>query len=246
LLWPYLRLAGASGASVGEPLIHTALNRLLSDGGRDILIAGAADTGLLAVAARAIGSGTGIVVLDRCETPLELCRQFARRWSLPIDTLHLDLKELSIKSIFDVVFAHSLLQFVPSERRVDVLSRLRRSLRPDGRLVILFRTGAPVKGELLQKYRETYPKHLIGRLEDMNIVLPEPRDDFCRRVEAYAEERRVREGADTSRAEVERLIEAAGFAIESVTAIEASLSAPFKQFTAKLSKQRFLAVARPR
>ena len=246
LLWPYLRLARASGASVGEPLIHAALNHLLSGSGRKILIAGAADTGLLAVVARAVSSGTGIVVLDRCETPLELCRRFATRWSLPIETLQADLTQLSVVSTFDVVFAHALLQFIPADRRVDALSRLRRSLRPDGRLVILFRTSARIEGNLLPQYREAYPKHLIEKLEHMNIALPEPREEFRRRVEVYSEERRAREGAHTSRADVERLIEAAGFAIESVTVIEASPSAPFKQFAAKLSKQRFLAVAKSR
>src|SRR5215472_6117076 len=38
-----------------------------------ILIAGAADTGLLALVARATSSDAEITVLDRCDTPLEMC-----------------------------------------------------------------------------------------------------------------------------------------------------------------------------
>jgi SAM-dependent methyltransferase len=246
LLWPYLRLAKASGGDVDEPHFRNALNRLLSGRSQKVLIAGAADTGVLAVVARAASSSPGIVVLDRCETPLELCRRFAHRWSLPVKTLHLDLMALDIGPTFDVVVAHSLLQFIPADHRVAVLSNLRRSLRPDGRLLIVFRTSSRIEGNILQQYRETYSKSLIERLEEMNVPLPERREYFRRRVDDYSEERRTREGAHQNRADVEQLIEAAGFSIEQLTSIEANISAPFRQLTAKINKQRFLMVAKPR
>jgi SAM-dependent methyltransferase len=243
-LWPYLRLAKSSGGDVDEVLFRAALEHLLSGHGRTVLIAGAADTGVLAVVARAAGSGPDIIVVDRCETPLELCRRFAERWSLPVETMHMDLMALDVTAAADIVVAHSLLQFIPADRRVDVLSRLCRALRPDGRLVIVFRTSARIEGNLLREYRETYARTLIERLEDLNIPLPERHEDFRRRVEVYAEERRLREGAHQNRADVEQLIGDAGFAIEDLTAIEADLSAPFRQFNAKIDKQRFLIVAR--
>lgn len=246
LLWPYLRLAKASGGDVDEQLFRTALNRMLSGSDQKVLIAGAADTGLLAVVARAASSDPGIVVLDRCATPLELCRRFSNRWLLPVKTLQMDLVALDVRATFDVVVAHSLLQFILPDRRVDVLSRLRRSLRPGGRLLIVFRTSARIEGSLLREYRETYSKNLIERMEEMNIPLPEQREDFRRRVDEYSEERRTREGAHQNRADVEQLIETAGFSIEELTSIEANLSAPFRQFNAKIDKQRFLMVAKPR
>jgi hypothetical protein len=76
LLWPYLRLAKASGGDVDEPLFRGALTRLLSGCNQKVLIAGAADTGLLAVVARAADSCSEIIIVDRCDTPLELCRRF--------------------------------------------------------------------------------------------------------------------------------------------------------------------------
>jgi ubiquinone/menaquinone biosynthesis C-methylase UbiE len=246
LLWPYLRIAKASGGDVDEPLFRAALNRLLSGCGQKVLIAGAADTGLLAVVARAASSGPEIVVLDRCGAPLELCRRFANRWSLPIETLQMDLMELNVGSRFAVVVVHSLLQFIPTDRRVDVLSRLRRSLRPDGRLLIVFRTSKRIEGSLLREYRETYSKSLIKSLDKMKIPLPERREDFRRRVDKYSEERRTREGAHQNRSDVEQLIEAAGFSIEELTLIEANQSTPFRQLTAKIDKQRFLMVAKPK
>ena len=165
---------------------------------------------------------------------------------MSVETLHIDLALLDVRAAFDIVVAHSLLQFISAERRVDVLSRLRRSLRPDGRLLIVFRTSARIEGSLLQEYRESYSKNLIDRLDELNIPLPEGREDFRRRIEDYSEERRLREGAHKTRAEVEQLIEAAGFSIEELISIEAELSTPFRQFNAKIDKQRFMMVAIPR
>ena len=245
MLWPYLRLAKASGGDVDEPFFRTALERMLSVRDQKVLIAGAADTGLLAVVARA-ATRSKIIVVDRCETPLELCRKFAERWFLQVETVHSDLMNLDVGSIADLVIAHSLLQFIPADRRVDVLSRLRRSLRPGGRLLIVFRTSSRIEGNLLQEYRETYSNNLIKELEAINIPLPERREDFRRRVDDYSEERRAREGAHHTRADVEQMIRDAGFAIEELTAIEAKLSAPFRDFNAKIDKRRFLIIAKPR
>lgn len=245
-LWTYQRIAGASGGDVAAPLIHEVLGQLLSTSGRKILIAGSADTGLLAVVVRAAHPESHIIVCDQCETPLELCRRFAKRAALAVETLRLNLVELQAEATFDVVFAHSFLQYVAADHRIEILSRLRRSLRAGGRLVLVFRTSARIEGKLLPEYREGYARHLIEQLEAVNIPLPEPLDAFRRRVEIYAEERRAREGAHTSREEVEHLIEAAGFTIQDLMRIDTTQSEPFRALAAKISKQRFLVIASPR
>jgi len=246
MLWPYVRIAGASGGDVGTPLYRSVLSRLLSKGGKRILIAGSADTGLLAVVARAGSSDTEITVLDRCETPLELCRRFASRWSLPIRTVHQDLTELAAQTSFDVVFVHMLLQFIRSDQQLEVLSRMRRSLRPDGRLVLAFRTSDHIEDAFVPDYRRGYAEHLIEQLDARKIPLPEPRDVFGRRIEIYAEQRRGRVGTHGSREEVEQLIETAGFAIEELIPIEGVISEPFRQFGSRIGLQRFLVKAKPR
>ena len=245
-LWTYQRIAGASGGDVAAPLVHVVLGRLLSVRDRKILIAGSADTGLLAVVVRAAHPNSRVVVVDRCETPLELCRRFAKRAALAVETLRLNLADLKAESAFDVVFAHSLLQYIRADHRLEALSRMRRALQPDGRLVLVFRTSDRIEGKLLPEYREAYSTRLIEQLEAVNIQLPEPREAFRRRIEIYAEERRAREGVHASREEVEQLIEAAGFAIQDVMPIEASQSDPFRTLAAKISKQRFLMIAAPR
>ena len=79
-LWPYIRLSRAStGIEVQASKLESRLGDLFARGLRRLLIAGSADTGLLALAARAgADHGVNIVVLDICETPLELCRTFCR------------------------------------------------------------------------------------------------------------------------------------------------------------------------
>lgn len=245
-LWPYLRLARASGGDVGEPLIVSTLKKLLLKGDRNILVAGCADTGLLAVVAGAAARGTKITLLDRCMTPLELCRRFAHRWSLSIETIHCDLMKLSVRSYYDIVLAHALLQFIPSESHIEVVSRMRRSLRADGRLLIAFRTSSHITGSLLHEYQDSYRKNVIEQLESINVELPQPHGEFYRRLGEYSEERRNREGAHQSCEEVEALLKAAGFEIESINRIESVQSAPFRRFAAKIYKKRYLAIARPK
>jgi SAM-dependent methyltransferase len=242
VLWPFQRLAGSPGQDVA--IIHPVLNRLLSAAGRRVLIAGCADTGLLALVVRAANPGTAITVVDQCETPLELCQRFAKRWAIAVDTNHLDLTELTATSTFDVVFAHELLQHIPADRRVDTLLRMRHSMRADGRLVLVFHTSNRVDGNLIAAYRQHFPQHLIERLEVNGIELPEAREAFRRRAEAYSDEWRKREGALGSRADVEGLLGAAGFDIEELTPIQVDRPEQFRELAAKVDKQRFLAIAR--
>src|SRR5262249_18439351 len=113
-LWPYIRLSRSStGVEVEGSRLTEVLRRLIAAGGRDVLIAGAADTGLLALVARAGADHlVNIVVLDICETPLELCRQFAKQWSIPITTIRQDLRELDVRQQFDLVLVHGTLHFI--------------------------------------------------------------------------------------------------------------------------------------
>jgi SAM-dependent methyltransferase len=247
-LWPYLRIGGTpGGADDRKTLIESTLAEAIAGGRRRILIAGAADTGLLALVARAAADeAVDITVLDRCRTPLELCRRSAQRWSLGIETLHLDLMDLAIEAGFDIVFAHTVLTFIAPERRLDVLARLRRSLRPDGRLIMRFRTKGQIETDDLSKYRNRVPTHLIDELHAMGTPLPEPGDHFRQRIEAYANERHDREISEQSYAEIEAMLVTAGFTITAATAVASDQSAPFSASTANVAKRLFLVVAEPR
>jgi SAM-dependent methyltransferase len=242
-LWPYHRLAGATGGDVTAPLVCSVLGRLLSPGSRHILIAGSADSGLLAVVARTASPGTAITVLDRCGTPLELCRRFAKRWSLTIDTVHLDVADLTAVSDYDVIFIHMLLQFIPLDRHLDILLRIRKALKPEGRLVLVFRTRPRLVDKFGDEHRYDFSRRLIQELEARNIPLPEPRESFQRDLEMYFEERRAREQTHAARADVEQLATDAGFDIEEIEPIDSTIAKPFVQLAARRGLQRFLMVA---
>jgi hypothetical protein len=123
-LWPYIRLSRASiGAEREGSALEPLLAELLIIDRPVILIAGTQDTGLLSLVARAASKrDANIIVLDRCETPLEMCRRLSTRWGLPITTIHQDLRDLNIRDRFDLVLLHHTLQFVSTEDRSRLAS----------------------------------------------------------------------------------------------------------------------------
>jgi hypothetical protein len=246
-LWPYHRIAGmVAGAQGGASGVERLLRQAFADGRRKLLIAGAADTGLLALAAR-VGApyDIDIVVLDRCRTPLELCRQFAQRWSLRAQTLQKDLTDLDISAGFDIVLASSVLTFVAPERRVDVLCRLREALRPGGTLLHVFSVSARVSGEAMPEYRADYSGRMLAEMERLGIPLPETAEMFTQRLEHYARDFQSNQGAFGDPEQVLSLHRDAGFAIVTCAGTDMGLVAPWRQVVAKLGKQRFLIVAEP-
>lgn len=244
-LWPYHRLAGlVGGAQGGGSSIERILTQAFEDGRRKLLIAGAADTGLLALAARVgISYGIDIAVLDRCRTPLELCRTFAQRWSLRTATLHQNLTGLDISAGFDIVLASSVLAFIAPDQRVDVLSRLCGALRPNGRLINVVNVSARVSGEAMPQYRADYSQRMLAELERRGVALPESAEAFTHRLEHYAREFESRQGAFGDLDQVLALHQRAGFAIMSCTDTETGLAAPWRQVIAKLAKRRYVIVA---
>ena len=246
-LWPYLRLIGSPGsASEGRSFFETMLGGSAGTSRQRVLIAGAADSGLLSLVARAThGHQTDLVVLDRCNTPLELCRRFSAVWSLGAETVQLNLDDLSFDEIFDAIIVHSTLELVSPDSRQAVLTRLRRALRPDGRLILRFRTRDFVERNQLLRYIETVPSHLIDYLKRSKISLPEPIDTFRRRIEAYAVERHEREALGPTRAEIEQLLDAAGFRVQSITPIQSHHSPAFGPASTSIPPRRFVALASP-
>jgi SAM-dependent methyltransferase len=243
-LWPYIRLArasiGAEGVSSSplDPLLAT----LVAEGRRSVLIAGSQDTGLLALVARA-GEALDIEVLDRCPTPLETCRRLARSWSLPLKTVQADLMELDVPERFDIVLVHGTLQFLPAARRANVLGRLRRALRPAGRLVLFFHTSPRLADDLAAEARAGYGDWVIAELEHLGIPLPEARADFAARLRAHAENRERRLGSFATIEDVHTLLATAGFTVCQSLEISATVSDRMQEFVTKLSQRRFVVSA---
>ncbi len=247
-LWPYMRLLRSStGVEHQGSNLENALRLLIAGGRRKILIAGAADTGLLALVLRAAANNNvDIAVLDICETPLELCRRVAREWALPIDTVRVDLRELNVAQQFELVLVHGTLHFIAAADRRDVLNRIRRALRPEGCLVLLFNTSKPSStAEIGDRFHFDYAESMISEMKRLPIPLPDDEQSFRTRLIAHSRQRQLREGAFSEPEDVKDLLGTAGFALSSCSQIKVEVTGKANDFVSGFSKRRFLAVAKP-
>jgi SAM-dependent methyltransferase len=248
-LWPYIRLARGTSAGVEDASsrLQSVLIELIAGGRRDVLIAGSADAGLLAQVARSgAGHPLDIVVLDRCETPLEMCRRLAQRWSLPIATLHEDLFDLDHPGQFDIVLVHGTLHFLAPNRCADALTRIRRLLRPNGRLVLRVNTGRRIEGNLAEEGRDGYAHWVPDELSRIAVPLPEPPEAFRERLRLHARSREDREGVFAAPEDIQALLAQAGFVTREWLEMSVKLSEPIQEFVAKTGKRRFLVIAEPK
>jgi SAM-dependent methyltransferase len=246
-LWTYLRLTRAStGVEKRESQLEAQLSAIVDSGARDILIAGCQDTGLLALVARAtFRHRPKIIVLDICETPLELCRRFARQWSLPIETVRQDLVDIDYRSQFDLVLMHGTLNFVHRHRQPRVMDRLREALRAGGKLVLLFNTGQPVSDDNALNGRKTYASFVLSELTRLGIALPDHEAQLQDRLIVRARQRELRDASFSKPEEVESILQDAGFHMQSCTRLNVELAKPVDALLATFSKQRFMAIAEP-
>jgi SAM-dependent methyltransferase len=236
-IWPYRRLARVvATADASAPGFESTLDALFKTGKRKVLIAGAADTGLLALTARTGAAyDVEITVLDRCRTPLELCRQFAERWSLTSRTLHQDLTGLDLAAEFDIVFANSVLMFIAPDLRVDVLRRLGRALRPDGRLVNVFNAGPRIR-------REDSVATMLAEMERRGIALPESSETFTRELIDFAREQDSRDGTLFELDQVLALHELGGFKVMRCVETDMGVTSPWQRLA---GKRRYLIEGTP-
>lgn len=216
-LWGYGRLAGINtGVATDADFLKPILTRLAPPAAR-ILIAGAADAGLLALTASATRhAGANITVADGCATPLAVCRRYGDSKGLALTTLKAWLSEDPLAGPYDLIFAHNLLLFIPEERRIGLLRNFGRALAAGGRLVLVNGTAAPKLGS---NERPTFRNHggLMAALAARGIPLPESEASFGHRAEILAEAWRARRVIVVTRERIEQDLSAAGFQIEEVT-----------------------------
>lgn len=247
-LWPYLRISRfASATESGRVALEQLLIGLFEQGHRKIMLAGAADTGVPALVARAAaGHSIDMMVLDRCDTPLELNKTFFQNRSFPIRTMKCELAELEARAEFDVIVAHSVLQWIDAGRRRDVLFRLGRALRPVGWLLHVYNAGQRMSAQMLPGYRESYGQWVCEQLDRDGVPLPESRDAFRKRLEAFALERQSIEGTFQSADEVDALMETAGLRVTKRIEVEVRLADPMASLASKVARRRFISVAEPK
>jgi hypothetical protein len=246
MLWPLNRAARVvSAADGGREDVVRAIAHYAGTDRRRILIAGSSDTGVLCLAANAVsGPGADFVVVDLCDTPLELCRRFATRWGLQVETHILAAQEIEFTNEFDIVIAHSLFQFVPTAKRLEVFTRFAAALKPGGVAIQVFNAGGRIEGVLADEHARDYPHMVLARFEQSGLPLPEPREKLLERLQFQSLRRRQLEGAVAHPEEFEALMESAGFSILERRELDDSLADSYGRLLSKVERRRYLSVAR--
>jgi hypothetical protein len=215
----------ASGILLDRAKMIELVGRVIAGHGGgpvDILVAGAADTGLLALCAHAAfmaGPDTfrraRFTVLDLCETPLELCRDYARRHGLALRAEAVDLMETTQTYATDVFLHHSLFNFVPPDVRVRVLRKFGQWLTPGGRIVFSTSVNAPGTREKTNAFRAEFYGRIRSMIETREINLPESKSRFEARLDnnrGRMEQLYLNDGSD---AQLRELFAAAGLSVDS-------------------------------
>ncbi len=154
-IWQYLRIFNM----VSTPTWHAefylreldALARSVEF--RRILISGTADYSMLAHVLWAYRNATtvaDVTVLDLCETPLFLCKWYAKLAGERVATVSADIFNYDPDARFDLVTTDAFLTRFPPSERPRVISAWKRLLRPGGQVVTTVRVEEGLATEVVR------------------------------------------------------------------------------------------------
>jgi hypothetical protein len=195
------RLAALIGRQVKEiAMIRTGII--------DVVIAGAADTGLLATAAHAaclagdhILARSRFHVLDLCPTPGLLCEEFGRRHGLAVTSEAVDITRGDTSTRGDIIIMHGVLRFIERRLHANTLRRLGERLKPDGRIVLSNRLRPPSDTTILGSGSG---QAILRMIADGSIESPEPLEQFRARIRRHMGNNRIKSENEIESAEAAR------------------------------------------
>lgn len=204
------------------PLIGEIIEDASMRSGRtiEIVIAGSADTAVLATAAHAAAMlGVKVLnrcrftVLDRCMTPLIVCEEFSARHGLRFRAQKSDLTSASQPCRADLILVHSIFRFIPHADQAALLRRLGSWLGQDGRLILSNRilledAAAEAEGEI--RKRSAANQAAEDALAQGLLRLPESAEATLGRLKRAIADGAGRPGEFRSLAEVQVLIRQTG------------------------------------
>ena len=157
--------------------------------GLSILIAGAADTSTLACSAHAVlGSGedafrkSNFTVVDRCETPLVLCREFALEHQINLLAETQDLVRPLRGFNADLIVFHTVLSFIPAEHHIAILQRAATWLNPGGKIYLWNGLQIGNRGES-RNSRIRDNAEILSRIRSGEVAIGEDIEIFEKRLE---------------------------------------------------------------
>lgn len=211
-VWGLMRQSGVvGGTKVDEALLAPVLRNAQSGQGR-LLIAGAADAGLLRLVVNALPDRTlDICVADRCPAPLALVDRVRTPEGVSVRTMQLDLLEMTEESHYDLILSHSMLPFVPAASRALFLERLRRALLPGGKLLLVLRTAPKPTEAAATAHDDVWFERAMRIFADHEELSRFAGPELPLKLKAYADARTGRLHAFQHPDEILDLLRAAGF-----------------------------------
>lgn len=193
-----------------------------------VIIGGTTDTGLYAgllnaavtVGGPGFARSLDVTIIDRCQTPLEICKSYARENDLHLTTIRADMAEFQPDAPVGLILMHGVLSFVPLTKRLSFLKHIGTWLTPGGTLVSSTQLGHR-RGRIEREAR------IDQALQNLKTVLADSTD--IDNTEAEMLERQLREGmlsrsqhADLFNTEEDaiRFYESADLSVESFVCVD--------------------------
>lgn len=222
LLYPLKRTFGAGWVSGDREglagLVGEAVARAGS-GSIDVVIAGAADTQVLAssahgalVAAPESQARLRFTVLDHCPTPLALCADYAARVGITLATHPVDIVATDRAFPADVVVHHSLFNFIPAGSAVPTLRKIAGWLKPGGRIVFSINLKLP-PGEKQMSRRGEVLSSIAKAVQSGALPIREAPETFAARLDENLRRAAERKSVFAEADQVRDLFAQAGLAI---------------------------------
>ena len=153
-IWQYLRLFDMVSTPTwhAEFYFNSLTTALRGVAAPRILISGTADYSMLAHAIWALGTQTSasrITVVDLCETPLLLCKWYAKFVGAPVETVNTDIRRFQPTELFDVIVTDAFLTRFSATARVEIVQKWAEMLRPGGTIITTVRIEPRISKEVV-------------------------------------------------------------------------------------------------
>lgn len=225
-IWQYLRIFNM----VSTPTWHADfyLSNLAPAQGDSnparVLISGAADYSMLAHvlwAFKRAQSECLVTVVDLCETPLFLCKWYAKFFGASVETLPVDVMEFQPEQAFDLIVTDAFLTRFSVEERKAVVRAWRRLLREGGRAVTTVRIERGLSEDVARAtpaQADTFRRRALQEAVAWQGFLSHSPELVANQAQRYAE--RMVSYSLRSDDEVRSLFTDAGFALENYQVAE--------------------------
>jgi len=182
-----------------DDFFQSSLRPLASSGAFDrVLICGTADftmPAMIVEAWAARGRTPRLSILDRCPTPLLLCRWYLRSGGIRHENILSDVRDYQSSQPFDLIVSHSFFPQFPPRERPAVIAAWQRLLRAGGKVITVTRIRA--RGEEEPGYiplQQTEQSAFIERLRQVlragTVSVPVAEEELLNFARHYAASRR--------------------------------------------------------